>query len=159
MKKISAEQILKYYTNIYKIPDMTNLALDLGIRSYLVDFIKHDRVYKCILEEGFIRGSYIEDINQISKKILVEDSQDIAFRRFTIAYLLSEYLLDKIDNHYSIMVDSNYDKETLLFARDLLIPNYLYDKTKNKSINYIKEYYNVPDFIAASKIKKFGGIK
>lgn len=74
--------------------------------------------------------------------------------------MLSRYLLGKIDNNFDFAIDNNYDKESLMFARDLLIPDFLYKNQKgNKDINYIQEYYNVPDFIAASKIKKFGGIK
>lgn len=164
-KIIRPGDVLKKYGETYKIPNITKLASCFEIKTYLSDLLKQDNFYKIDkkCQEEFVRGLYIQyllDNGSISKRIVIEDSQTESLKRFTIAYLLSRYLLGKIDNNFDFVIDNNYDKESLMFARDLLIPDFLYKNQKgNKDINYIQEYYNVPDFIAASKIKKFGGIK
>ena len=163
-KIITPEDVLKKGGCNVEIPNMVNLAIHYGFR--VRDFhFSAESIYQYLKQEKdseFIRGFILfdEETGVLNKKntLVVERDQRIEHKKFAAAYLLSKYILDNPNSQYvEFVVENNYDKEVLAFCRDLLIPNKFYKNFRNLDIVDLSLKYKVPDFIAASKIKKYGG--
>lgn len=84
-----------------------------------------------------------------------------------IAYLICSYLFkENSQSKYRIVyIDDEIDKEILIEAKNLLVPNDLLDRQIKKfsSSNdgeklylQLQEKFKVPDFVLREKIKKYG---
>ncbi len=167
-----AKEILIKTNYIHKKPDSISIARYYGFQVCRTDFLnpKNNKVYKLLkrnqnIENYFLRGFIISDGKIYSDKnfIFIQDSQSLEYERFTNMYLLSKFLLDQPNEEYiEHAIDNLFDLDALELCREILIPNELYKKETKyiaNNIENLSKKYNVPDFIAAQKILKYGGKK
>lgn len=159
------KELLKKY-KLYQLPiDVTKLGNYLGINIYpadiLIQSLKGENKY------GNLRGFFNIDKAQQQKDIIIDSFQSKEYQVLVIAYLICSYLFkENSQSKYRIVyIDDEIDKEILIEAKNLLVPNDLLDRQIKKfsSSNdgeklylQLQEKFKVPDFVLREKIKKYG---
>lgn len=177
---MNAEEVLKYYKCDKEIPDIFKLAHNMNFK-VIKSELNNLSLFNCA-RGTLATKKYLIENNSYKygddNLITIDKFQSYCYMRYSIAYLLSAYILgEKPDEIFyklsnfdiEILYNSLYErnrveqyfvneKNVLLFARELLIPSKCFlESEENNTDDYkkLEEKYLVPDFLIKSKILEY----
>lgn len=181
---MDAKEVLEYYNCDKEFPDIFKLAHNMNfkvIKSELNNISEFNCARGTLATKKYLNENNCYKYGD-DNLITIDKFQSYCYMRYTLAYLLSAYILEekpekifyKLSNfEIEILYNSLYErnrvdqffvneKNVLLFTRELLMPSkYFLGSIENNIDDYkkLEKKYLVPDFLMKSKILEYKNSK